>query len=846
MGAKTRTGLSLQKVRRLGSSRTLTKEAANANERQRTRLQDLTVDQRRILDALVERRGEFVDDGWQSSAGDYLDSVLSGDHPLDISHGGEEFSELAREVMGDFWRLDQNLPDRHRRSENRTRRDCILRRTEAFDQQLPELTDGYLNWSLNRSKAGKKSFFEEFRRDENDVINDANSGQWPIKVIDVICAEAVTIKIIPSDVFIASALTRQGLIPCSPISPTVAITIDALEVYRVARLRSPHFSIQAYVKTLCDLHGVEFHRYLSRQFSIAYDLYLRMLNEVNSLVAEALQRDSPDWRLKHACPACTYTLQHEEKLTFSMLYAMDGNDSLKRVLRRLVTDDDPEGLGPSSELPTSQAVTSDRYLSRAFVNQFSDKSQEKHGDKNGATEDNPCSGRWKNMDDEKTKRMWGVYDETGIFLSVCRHGFSLVIADMVQSGELAKYALAVVSKLIDAFGDDLGGGYDIGCQFSTTLANSSLGTLALQAHHTCLVPAFHGHAHRRLCQLLHLALYIKGLGLEDLETCERTFSKLNALAPSLRYASAFHRQQAIEAYFKHNDDFEIYQNLSNFLYNNYKQAINIASDGNMVLTQLMQELGVSDRQVFEQWLEEEKTYLQQLRSEPEEETLQMEYLQKLVNLMASKEMLDANQAVWVMATPNEVAFGHSDISRTRKNETTRRHAQESYDNCLKIVQQLESRLEVVRRWVPGDSEWENAAKLVANRKYQRALDTLEGLVVARIFELTKMNRSGTGYKMRKHIAKALQARSAAIKTALDRYNVAAQAMSPPRRDLSWEEVVEYAFLADFDLLRDSRQNTAERPWATPTARRAMDLHFKMDRANEEIKRLNVEIRRLIS
>lgn len=33
---------------------------------------------------------------------------------------------------------------------------------------------------------------------------------------------------------------------------------------------------------------------------------------------------------------------------------------------------------------------------------------------------------------------------------------------------------------------------------------------------------------------------------------------------------------------------------------------------------------------------------------------------------------------------------------------------------------------------------------MANRKYQCALDRLEGLIVAHIFELTKMNRVGTG------------------------------------------------------------------------------------------------------
>jgi hypothetical protein len=40
------------------------------------------------------------------------------------------------------------------------------------------------------------------------------------------------------------------------------------------------------------------------------------------------------------------------------------------------------------------------------------------------------------MKDDITKKMWGIFDETGIFLALCRHGFSLVIADMVRSGEL--------------------------------------------------------------------------------------------------------------------------------------------------------------------------------------------------------------------------------------------------------------------------------------------------------------------------------------------------------------------------------------------------------------------------
>jgi hypothetical protein len=126
----------------------------------------------------------------------------------------------------------------------------------------------------------------------------------------------------------------------------------------------------------------------------------------------------------------------------------------------------------------------------------------------------------------------------------------------------AKYPLAVVAKLLQVFGKNLGGGFDIGCRFKTTLSQSPLGPRAQELNYKSLVGSFHGHAHRRLCQLVHLATYMEGLGLEDLEGCERAFSKSNDLAALIRYASVFHRKQAITTYFKHNDEMEVYFNLS--------------------------------------------------------------------------------------------------------------------------------------------------------------------------------------------------------------------------------------------------------------------------------------------
>lgn len=161
-----------------------------------------------------------------------------------------------------------------------------------------------------------------------------------------------------------------------------------------------------------------------------------------------------------------------------------------------------------------------------------------------------CMSSWLLSSDRWYGPEWWAVSQSS-FLSTCTDSFY----------SSAKYPLSVVAKLLDTFGADLGGGYDIGCQFKTTLDNSALSPRVHSLNHTCLVGAFHGHAHKHLCQLYHLATYIPGLGLEDLETCERTFSKSNALASTLRYESVFHRQQLIAAYFEHNNEYEVYPSL---------------------------------------------------------------------------------------------------------------------------------------------------------------------------------------------------------------------------------------------------------------------------------------------
>lgn len=47
-----------------------------------------------------------------------------------------------------------------------------------------------------------------------------------------------------------------------------------------------------------------------------------------------------------------------------------------------------------------------------------------------------CVKNWKAAAKDENKKMWSIFDESGIFASACRHGFILWVADMVRSGEL--------------------------------------------------------------------------------------------------------------------------------------------------------------------------------------------------------------------------------------------------------------------------------------------------------------------------------------------------------------------------------------------------------------------------
>ena len=126
------------------------------------------------------------------------------------------------------------------------------------------------------------------------------------------------------------------------------------------------------------------------------------------------------------------------------MYAMDGNDSLKRIARvgsreigdtRCFTHSDyyilPEEVDQWAEEVGSE--------SSAGEEEVEDKTNEddKKSDSTNVqnSEQGLCANNWKAAQSDSKKRTWGVFAETGFFASTCQHGFILWVADMIRSGE---------------------------------------------------------------------------------------------------------------------------------------------------------------------------------------------------------------------------------------------------------------------------------------------------------------------------------------------------------------------------------------------------------------------------
>ena len=99
---------------------------------------------------------------------------------------------------------------------------------------------------------------------------------------------------------------------------------------------------------------------------------------------------------------------------------------------------------------------------------------------------------------------------------------------------------------------------------------------------------------------------------------------------------------------------------------------------------------------------------------------------------------------FTMAAPSMSQPYSHDLATTRKLETERRCALELRESCLRQVIEMEVRMGIEKRWEPSSPDYMETLQYLSTRRYQRALEELQRLVIQRLFELHKMNISATG------------------------------------------------------------------------------------------------------
>ncbi|KAG8913079.1 hypothetical protein FRC02_005650 [Tulasnella sp. 418] len=201
-------------------------------------------------------------------------------------------------------------------------------------------------------------------------------------------------------------------------------------------------------------------------------------------------------------------------------------------------------------------------------------------------------------------------------------------------------------------------------------------------------------------------------------------------------------------------DEDKYSAIGTFLYNNYVQARQIVSEVGQRLLEPDAKKHKENND-YEKWLKEEKVYLESLEKEPPEETLAIALAEELTKLWAAEKE-------FVSRRGSNIAVGAmiSRDSSKRVVHPTYKAASDAVTHHLSVIHDYESQLGIVgKRWTKDSKEYQ--------------------LVVSCLFELQKAHLEGTGYKMSTQIAKHFKTRSKAIRKAINKYNVAARALSPP-------------------------------------------------------------------
>ena len=149
---------------------------------------------------------------------------------------------------------------------------------------------------------------------------------------------------------------------------------------------------------------------------------------------------------------------------------------------------------------------------------------------------NGCGDSFHAADEKRLKASTRFFADTGLMALLCRHDHVLWLVNMTSAGEKQHYALVLVKHLFEHLPTTMTVGllYDIGCQLERSCRKWKLLDDGILARLKFGISVFHAYGHQWPCQIIYHPRKCVGFGLSDGEGCERLWSSLKMLIPTLR------------------------------------------------------------------------------------------------------------------------------------------------------------------------------------------------------------------------------------------------------------------------------------------------------------------------
>ncbi|KAG6836231.1 hypothetical protein H0H93_010036 [Arthromyces matolae] len=537
--------------------------------------------------------------------------------------------------------------------------------------------------------------------------------------------------------------------------------------------------------------------FMRRRFANAYHWYLRLQNATDASIKDHLniarellndyessqnteksQADEEDpgklprasEYLRGRCPACFGSdALHDDKFLADIIVCVDACFTQKRRHNPRGGGQGPKDAHPDTVfLAESQVKEMEKFMDISRKKKPKAPTQETKDGFEGVMKVptsvlDDCQASFTAADSKRVKASTQFFADTGLMALLCRHDQVLWLVNMTSPGERQHYVFALLKQLFSHLPPTITVGilYDIGCQTHRTCIKWDFLEEDILSRITWAISVFHAFGHQWACQVIYHPRKCKGFGLTDGEGCERFWSMIKLLIPSLRVSGYHQRLYALDIHVEFLAKRNI-MSLGSWLARKWR----ICQEKKKAAEDILAEIPISRDTLRKEWEEQVKEQTKPLARQSKE--IGNKAIEEIMTLQENRKSIQAelSQVNLQMAEEDD-----DFISQTLRDEK---------ETLLKSMEKVQASIKAKREKLGVDGR-ANLAKYKDNKFLQLRLNAqaLKNRIRAKLrerkFELERLERayrqtSSSERKLHTHIQTSAKRHDPAVVTLVTKHN----------------------------------------------------------------------------